>query len=87
MYFVFTCHHNLNHLRCKKYELQEDICKLLDEHLEKFPNRSTIIFGDFNQFDVRQLETDLSLKDIVTMPTRGQKTLDHVLISDNLKLI
>jgi gluconate kinase len=67
--------------------IQDDICQLLDEHLAKFPDRSIMILGDFNKFDVRLLETDLSLKDIIVRPTRGLNVLDHVLISDNLKPI
>ena len=38
-----------------------------------------IILVDFNQLDVRRLNTNFNLKQIVNFPTRGKNTLDLVL--------
>ena len=85
---IILCLYIPPHLKPTSLEtIEDDINRLLDDHLAKFPNRDIIILGDFNKFDVRLLETDLSLADIVKKPTRGASTLDHVLISDNLKRI
>ena len=64
--------------------LEDDICALFDYELGSVANRRLIILGDFNQFDVKRLESALSLTDIVNRPTRGNNILDHALISENL---
>ena len=64
--------------------IKDDIINITDEHLTRHPNRSLMLLGDFNNFEVSNLSSDLSMKDIVDKPTRGQSILDHVLISENL---
>ena len=67
--------------------LESVIFQQIDAQFSKSPDRKVVILGDFNRFDVRLLEASLSLTDIVDQPTRGKNILDHILISENLKLV
>ena len=44
-----------------------------------------MILGDFNDFKTKRFSAELNLTDIVTVPTRGKNTLDHIIISKDLK--
>ena len=48
-----------------------------------FPNCGLLIVGDFNRLNTKCLQNSFDLKQIVTFPTRGDRTLDLVLT--NLK--
>ena len=65
--------------------IRDDILSITDEHLAQHPNRNLMLLGDFNNFNINNLCSDLALTDIVDKPTRGQNTLDHILVSKNLK--
>ena len=67
--------------------IRENINKIIDNHLTKLPNRQIMILGDFNNFNINGLTSDLALIDIVEKPTRGLNILDHVLISSCLESI
>ena len=49
----------------------------------RFPNCGLLIVGDFNRLKTKRLQNSFDLKQIVTFPTRGDRTLDLVLT--NLK--
>ena len=49
----------------------------------RFPNCGLLLVGDFNRLNTKRLHYNFSLKQIVTFPTRGERTLDLVLT--NLK--
>ena len=49
----------------------------------RFPNCGLLIVGDFNRLNTKRLQISFDLKQIVTFPTRGDRTLDLVLT--NLK--
>ena len=65
--------------------IQDGLVNIIDEHATKHPSRDIVILGDFNDFEVRKLNEELDLTDIVTAPTRGTNTLDHILIGEGLK--
>ena len=69
----------------KLLEAKEAICSVVDLHCMSYLNQEIIVVGDFNRFDVKSLESELFLTDIVSKPTRGPNILDHVLISEKLK--
>ena len=49
----------------------------------RFPNCGLLIVGDFYQLNTKRLQNSFDLKQILTFPTRGDRTLDLVLT--NLK--
>ena len=49
----------------------------------RFPNCGLLIVGDFSRLNTKRLQNSFDLKQIVTFPTRGDRTLDLVLT--NLK--
>ena len=49
----------------------------------RFPNCGLLIVGDFYRLNTKRLQNSFDLKQIVTFPTRGDRTLDLVLT--NLK--
>ena len=63
------------------------IVDMTDDFLVKNPSYHVIIAGDLNKFDVQRLCTDLFMHDLVTLPTRGDSTLDHVMVSEGLREI
>ena len=65
-------------------QVRESINNIMDDHLANLPSRRIIILGDFNMFDVKLLCSDLNLTDIVDKPTRGNRILDHILVSEEL---
>ena len=66
-------------------KVQEGLVKIVDEHTTEYPSRDIMILGDFNDFEVKKLDEELDLTNIVTVPTRGANILDHILISEGLK--
>lgn len=60
------------------------VCKV-DDFLSLQPNYSCVFLGDFNQFDVASLCSELDLIDIICQPTRKNSILDHILISKQLQ--
>ena len=64
--------------------IQETITEKVDEFLEKEPDLKLIIAGDLNQFPTSSLERDLSMKNVVDLPTRGTSILDKILVSKEL---
>ena len=47
----------------------------------RFFNCGILLVGDFNQLNISRLENNYNLKQIVSFPTRGPRTLDLVLTS------
>ena len=54
------------------------ICQCLDYILQHHPRTGIILSGDFNHLPERQLKAHYHLKQIVTVPTRGEATLDKI---------
>ena len=49
-------------------------------HIEaRFPSCDILIAGDFSRLDTRGFQNAFQLKQIVKFPTRGDRTLDHIL--------
>ena len=67
--------------------VREQIAAVLDQHLSRYFDRHFIVLGDLNHLNAEWLTSDFNLSDIVKQPTRGRNTLDHILISHNLKSI
>lgn len=59
---------------------------MIDRHMDLHMERQLIVLGDFNHFKAEWLSVDFNLTDMVTKPTRGTNILDHILISEGLKL-
>jgi hypothetical protein len=47
----------------------------------QYPNCGIIVAGDFNKLDVSYIQRHFKLKQLVKAPTRGQATLDLILIN------
>lgn len=74
------------HLNTEKLKMANNrIGETIDAHLNNFPSRQTVVMGDFNHLEVKGICDDHNLTDVVTQPTRGRNTLDHILISEDLK--
>ena len=65
--------------------IRNNINEMIDIHPAMHPKRDMMILGDFNNFNVRQLSSDLSVTDIIKKPTRGKNILDQIFISEKLK--
>ena len=60
----------------------------VDSLLAKYTSHKLVISGDFNQADVKNICDNLELYMSCTLPTRGNITLDNILVSNSLiKLI
>ena len=62
----------------------DTLLSTLDDILVTMPLYRLIIAGDFNQYDIAPLSLHLSLKNIVTGPTRENSCLDLILVDTRL---
>ena len=60
-------------------DLDEYLISTTDLLRNKHPDHGLVFLGDFNDFDVCNLASNHSLKQIVNQPTRGNATLDLIL--------
>ena len=60
-------------------DLDEYLINTMDSIQNTYPNCGIIFLGDFNNFDVSNLTSSLSLKQIVSVPTRWSATLDLII--------
>ena len=56
----------------------------IDELKAKLPNAHVMLCGDFNRFDCSRLTTAHTLLNMVHAPTRGDATLDLILLDEIL---
>ena len=56
-----------------------------DTALDSFPDAKLVVAGDLNHLPTEDIELTLSLKQIVTLPTRGNSILDKILIDSSLE--
>ena len=59
--------------------LEEYLTNTIDSIRNRYPDCRIMLLGDFNNFDVSNLTRSLSLKQIVSSPTRGLATLDLII--------
>ena len=59
-------------------QLNDHLIDMIDSIRLRSINTSVVIMGDFNDFDSTNFEQNTSLKQIVTLPTRGNAILDKI---------
>ena len=64
--------------------IRDNIVNITDDFLANTKDSKILLAGDFNNFPVSLLASDLDLLDIVREPTRGSNVLDHILIDRGL---
>ncbi len=66
----------------------DDFCQnfisVIDDVLKRNPFHSLVVAGDFNQYDRSFLISNLSLRNIVPGPTRGDSHLDQIFVDMRL---
>ena len=65
------------------FAILEYLSQCLSSIESRFSNCGLLLVGDFNRLNTKRLQNSFNLKQIVTFPTRGKRTLDLVLT--NLK--
>ncbi len=60
-------------------DLDEYLINTTDQLRNKDPDHGLVFPGDFNDFDIRNITSNHSLKQIVNQPTRGNATLDLII--------
>ncbi len=60
-------------------DLDEYLINTTDQLRNKDPDHGLVFLGDFNDFDIRNITSNHSLKQIVNQPTRGNAILDLII--------
>lgn len=76
---------------CNSNDVLDFVSLNIDNNLTKLPEYNILLTGDFNRLDINVLTDSFDLCNLVTEPTRGNVTLDLLLVStqlsDNLDVI
>ena len=60
------------------------VIDIANAHLLIHPNSDIILCGDLNQYDMRAIESHLSVTNVVIVPTRLNNVLDKVFLSSDI---
>ncbi len=66
------------------HEAKSTLIEEVDNIWTTKPTFHLILCGDFNHMNAASICNELDLTDVITQPTRGRNTIDHVLISREL---
>ena len=67
----------------KQSEIDDFLINNFDSFLNRFPDFDIAVCGDMNKFNVRNLEINFDMLNLVASPTRGFAILDYFIVSSS----